>query len=207
MIHIAPAVADDMLGAFLKRFHKTAGSIEVRTGPMPANTADADSGTLLVAYALALNPFALTAFQSVELSAAPLTATAVATGVAGHTRVKDANGVVVIDTSVGESIPILDTDSGTNTVTTSVVHNLPVNAPITVVEDGASTSVLYALPTGPATLQVATSPGGSPEAVPSSGTLIAAYIRAAYHPVSIGAPGGIITLGDDVILHDLGLGV
>lgn len=206
MIHVAPAVAEDILQVIRARL-LAGGTIEVRTGPMPATTADPDIGDLLVAYAFPLNAIVLTGHNTLHFPGMPFTETAVDTGVAGHARIKDENGVVVLDLTVGEAYAILDTDPGAQTVITTTTHNLGENFPIAIVEGSTTTAILYVRSPTAATFQVATEPGGAPVPVPAAGTLTAAYVRSANTPVSIGAPGAMVTLGDDVVLHSIEFGV
>ena len=80
-----------------------AGTLAIRTGAAPTNTTDADSGTLL-----STNTFTDPAFGAA--SAGVITASAItddsdidATGTAAHFRIKDSNGLVVAQGTVGTS--------------------------------------------------------------------------------------------------------
>lgn len=90
-----------------------AGTIEFRTGTAPTNTTDADSGTLLATCTFSDPSFgaassgvatanAITGDSSVDASGTPL-----------HFRIKDSNGVVIAQGSVGTS----GADINFNTVT------------------------------------------------------------------------------------------
>lgn len=79
------------------------GTLEIRSGSQPATPADADSGTLLAEFELAATAYDSAADGEAQLAGAPLSADAVASGTAGHFRLKDAQGNPVIDGSVSES--------------------------------------------------------------------------------------------------------
>ena len=95
-----------------------AGSIEVRTGPAPANPEAADSGTLLATLPLSADAFGGAASDApnkwAEADAASITsdASADADGTAAHFRAKNGSGTVVIQGTVGTS----DADMILNTV-------------------------------------------------------------------------------------------
>jgi hypothetical protein len=79
------------------------GTLEIRTGSAPAATTDGDSGTLL-----ATNTFSDPAFGAA--SGGVITASAIsddadidATNTAAHFRIKDSNGLVVAQGTVGTS--------------------------------------------------------------------------------------------------------
>lgn len=79
------------------------GTLEVRTGSAPTNTTDADSGTLL-----ATLTFSSTAFGAASNGVA--TANSItsdtnidATGTAGHFRIKNAAGTVIMQGTCGTS--------------------------------------------------------------------------------------------------------
>lgn len=77
-----------------------AGEIEIRSGAAPTAPADADSGTLL-----ATLPMSATAFGAASggvATAASITSDtdADATGTAGHFRVKDGDGTVIMQGSI-----------------------------------------------------------------------------------------------------------
>lgn len=80
-----------------------AATLQIRTGAAPANTTDGDSGTLL-----STNTFSDPAFGAA--SGGVITASAItddsdidATGTAAHFRIKDSNGLVVAQGTVGTS--------------------------------------------------------------------------------------------------------
>lgn len=70
----------------------TSAKIQIRTGAQPVNCAAADSGTLLVEYALGSDWAAAAASGSKALNSTPISGTAVAAGTAGHYRIKDSAG-------------------------------------------------------------------------------------------------------------------
>ena len=79
------------------------GTLEIRSGSQPATPADADSGALLAELELAATAYDSAADGEAQLAGAPLSADAVASGTAGHFRLKDAQGNPVVDGSVSES--------------------------------------------------------------------------------------------------------
>lgn len=93
--------------AYLALFN--GGTMEFRTGVIPATPATADSGTLL-----AVNDFAATAFGAAVAGVATVNAltenTQVGTGNIGHVRCKDSVGVVIadFDAGVGTEAIVLD---------------------------------------------------------------------------------------------------
>lgn len=77
-------------------------TMEVRTGAQPTNVGDADTGTLLATFTLdATAAFGNAATGTASGNGLPITVTGAATGTAGHVRVKDGNGVVVLDGDAG----------------------------------------------------------------------------------------------------------
>ena len=79
------------------------GTLEIRTGSQPATPADADSGTLLAEIELAATAYDPAVSGEAQLAGTPLSADAVASGTAGHFRLKDAQENPVVDGSVSES--------------------------------------------------------------------------------------------------------
>jgi len=95
------------------------GTMELRTGAMPATTATADSGTLLAEIDLDADAFAA-ASNGVAALTDPDPVNAIADGTAGHARFKASGGAVVFDLDVTDtsgsggvklSNPVLVTDS------------------------------------------------------------------------------------------------
>ena len=70
----------------------TSAILELRTGSVPANCAASDSGTLLISYSLASDWAAAASSGSKALNDVPLTGSAIATGTAGHFRLKNSAG-------------------------------------------------------------------------------------------------------------------
>ena len=70
----------------------TAARIEIRTGPQPATTATAASGTVLVTFTLAADWASNAAAGVKGFSSLPVNASAGATGAAGHYRITDSAG-------------------------------------------------------------------------------------------------------------------
>ena len=77
------------------------GTLEVRTGPPPASANDVDSGTLLATLTFSATAYGA-AVGGVATAAAITSATAVASGDAGHFREKDSDGNVVKQGTAGE---------------------------------------------------------------------------------------------------------
>lgn len=69
----------------------TSAKVQIRSGAQPATPATADSGTLLVEFSL-VSDWSTQSGGVLTFSSTPLTQAAVATGTAGHYRVKDSAG-------------------------------------------------------------------------------------------------------------------
>lgn len=80
-----------------------AGNLFIRTGAPPATPATADSGTLLATLPMSDPAFGNATTAGVATANAITDATAAASGAAGHFRVKDSNGVVIIQGTAGET--------------------------------------------------------------------------------------------------------
>ena len=94
-----------LLGAFLGPLSTElpAGSIlEIRTGTAPG-VANAATGTLLWTFTLGASPWVAVSGASRSLASTPLTANAVASGTAGHFRLKNAADDRRIEGTVGTS--------------------------------------------------------------------------------------------------------
>ncbi len=90
-----------------------AGSLQIRTGSPPANPAAADTGTLLATLPMS-DPAFGSAATGVATANAITSDTAVDnSGTAGHFRIKDSNGNVVMQGTVGTSSADLIFDSVT----------------------------------------------------------------------------------------------
>lgn len=108
----------DVRNAMLNALIATIGAspvIEIRTGTAPTRTTAADSGTLLAFFQLGASWAPAAADGSIHLSGAPLTATAPATGQAGHFRLKSSGGVTHFIGTVTETD---DEDPGDMTLET-----------------------------------------------------------------------------------------
>ena len=70
----------------------TSAKIFIRTGAQPSDCSQADSGTLLAEFDLASDWASNAAAGSKALSSTPISTTAVASGTAGHYRIKDSAG-------------------------------------------------------------------------------------------------------------------
>lgn len=79
------------------------GRIEIRTGAAPASTLDADSGTLLATCLFSATSFGSPAAGSATANAISNDMNIDATGTAGHFRIKNNAGVVIMQGTVGAS--------------------------------------------------------------------------------------------------------
>lgn len=80
-----------------------AGTIEFRTGSAPTNTTDADSGTLLATCTFSDPAFGSASSGVATASTITGDSSVDASGTAAHFRIKDSNGRVVAQGSVGTS--------------------------------------------------------------------------------------------------------
>lgn len=80
-----------------------AGTLTIRTGAPPATPATADSGTLLGTLTFSDPAFGSAATGVATASAITSDSSADASGDAGHFRVKDSNGVVIMQGTAGEA--------------------------------------------------------------------------------------------------------
>lgn len=80
-----------------------AGTIEIRTGTKPANTAASDSGTLLATLTFSDPAFGSAASGVATANAITGDSSIDATGTAGHFRIKTSAGTVVAQGTVGTS--------------------------------------------------------------------------------------------------------
>jgi len=81
----------------------SAGYIEIRTGAAPATPATADSGTLLATCTMSDPAFGAASTGVATASAITSDTSADASGDAGHFRIKDSNGVVILQGTAGEA--------------------------------------------------------------------------------------------------------
>lgn len=80
-----------------------AASLTIRTGAAPTATTDADTGTLLATLPMSDPAFGAGSAGVITASAITDDASIDATGTAAHFRIKDSNGLVVAQGSVGTS--------------------------------------------------------------------------------------------------------
>lgn len=81
--------------ALLDQWESTIGTsaiVQIRSGSAPENCAAADSGTLLAEFDLASDWASAASGGSKSLAGLPVETTAVASGEAGHYRIKDSTG-------------------------------------------------------------------------------------------------------------------
>lgn len=78
-----------------------AGILQIRTGPPPSSTADPDSGTLLATLTFSDPAFAAAIGGAASANAIAPDVSVDATGTAGHFRIKDSLGTVVMQGTVG----------------------------------------------------------------------------------------------------------
>ncbi len=90
-LQLSTTVRNAMLDA-IETTVGTSAILELRTGSVPANCAASDSGTLLISYSLASDWAAAASSGSKALNDVPLTGSAIATGTAGHFRLKNSAG-------------------------------------------------------------------------------------------------------------------
>lgn len=90
-LQLSTTVRNAMLDA-IETTVGTSAILELRTGSVPANCAASDSGTLLISYSLASDWAAAASSGSKALNNVPLTGSAIATGTAGHFRLKNSAG-------------------------------------------------------------------------------------------------------------------
>ena len=106
-----------------------AGYLEIRTGAPPATPATADSGTLLATCPMAATAFGDSAVGIATAAGITSDTDAAATGTAGHFRLKDNAGVVILQGTAGEAADSADmtfdnktiVDGGTIAVTAMTV--------------------------------------------------------------------------------------
>ncbi len=87
------------------------GKIFIRTGAAPANTTDADSGTLLSTLPMSNPAFGSAMTGTAAANAITSDTNIAATGTAGHFRAKDSNNLTVLQGSVGTSGADINFDS------------------------------------------------------------------------------------------------
>lgn len=132
-IRIVSAVRSSMMNVIESALDAGAGAatLEVYTGPQPADADTAASGTLLVT--LTLNdPAGTQSGGVITIDVDPaISATAVATGTAGWARMKDSTGATVLDGSVGTSSAdfIIDSTSITSGQTVALVATSALTLP------------------------------------------------------------------------------
>ena len=100
-----PSLSVAARNAMLNALIATIGAspvLQVRTGPAPSVSAS-DTGTLLVSFTLGATWAAAAADGSIHLSDTPLSATALADGVAAHYRLKSSGGTTHMTGTAGEA--------------------------------------------------------------------------------------------------------
>ena len=112
---IATLLATAMADLFDDYCNAGAGAavLTIRTGAAPAATTDGDSGTLLSTHAMSDPAFGAGSGGIITASAIADDASIDANGTAAHWRIKDSNGLVVAQGTVGTSA----TDMIVNTTT------------------------------------------------------------------------------------------
>lgn len=117
---------DTLLNAIIEQLEATIGAsptLEIRTGAKPANVTDADSGTLLVSIPLGADWLSAGTNGQVTINGSP-SANAVATGTAGHFRIKSSGSTVFVQGTA--------TIAGGGGDLTLVNDSIAVNQPVTV---------------------------------------------------------------------------
>lgn len=107
--HISVAAEDAAVNAVTALLN--GGTIEIRTGSMPATPATAASGTLLGTLTLSATAFSASSSGTATANAITGDASADATGTAGYFRAKSSGGTAVIDGDVGTSGAALNLNS------------------------------------------------------------------------------------------------
>lgn len=107
-IRFRDASANAQLDARTAQIDSGAGTatVTIRSGAIPTNLLDAESGTLLVTHNLPNPSFPAAAARSMTLNGTPIAATAGAAGTAGHYRVFDRDGNIVEDGTIGVDMTI-----------------------------------------------------------------------------------------------------
>jgi hypothetical protein len=102
---ISTLVRNAMVDAFVDKIDEGAGAgtLVIRTGAAPAATTDADSGTLLATLTFSDPAFGAAASGTATASAITSDTSIDATGTAGYARIKDSDGEVHANLSVGTS--------------------------------------------------------------------------------------------------------
>lgn len=102
---ISTAVRNAMVDAFVDKIDEGAGAgtIVIRTGTAPAATTDADSGTLLATLTFSDPAFGAAASGTATADTITDDASIDATNTAGYWRIKDSDGEVHAQGSVGTS--------------------------------------------------------------------------------------------------------
>lgn len=81
-------------------------TVTLRTGAVPSNLTDSETGTLVVTINLPNPSFPAASARSMALNGVPLTGTAVAGGTVAHYRVFDRAGAIVEDGDIGTDMTI-----------------------------------------------------------------------------------------------------
>lgn len=107
-----------------------AGTLLIFTGAAPANTTDGDSGTLLATLTFSDPAYGSASSGVAQESSITSDSSIDATGTAQHFRIKDSNGVVIMQGSVGTSASDINFNSVSfQTGGTCAVTDLPVTVP------------------------------------------------------------------------------
>jgi hypothetical protein len=129
-LKISTLARNAMLDALAAQVDAGTGAvIEIRTGSPPANTTDADTGTLLATCLMSTTAFVAADTGTIEENPITADTSGDATGTPGHFRVKtQAGGTVVLQGSAGVSAGDLSFSAGISLGGTVTVTNFAITA-------------------------------------------------------------------------------